>query len=108
MLEIQIISLRGRTAAIVAGDTAILAEHVPDELVARVQAKALYALQIQAGELPGPYTDAGARALHPHRRSGRSTASATRAPGARPTAARRPPSMNAPGASEEHRSSGWR
>jgi len=60
MLEIQIISLRGRTAAIVAGDTAILAEHVPDELVARVQAKALYALQIQAGELPGPYTDAGA------------------------------------------------
>jgi len=60
MLEIQIISLRGRTAAIVAGDTAILAEHVPDELVARVQAKALYAPQIQAGELPGPYTDAGA------------------------------------------------
>jgi len=60
MPEIQIISLRGRSAAIVAGDSAIIAEHVPDELAAHVQAKALYALQIQAGELPGPYTDAAA------------------------------------------------
>jgi len=60
MPEIQIINLRGQTAAIVAGDSAILAEHVPGDLVAHVQAKALYAMQIQAGELPGPYTDAGA------------------------------------------------
>ncbi len=60
MPEIQIISHRGRTAAIVAGDNAIISQHVPDELLAHVQAKALYALQIQSGELPGPFTDAGA------------------------------------------------
>ena len=60
MPTIQIIDLRGRAAAIVAGQTTIIAEHVPDELVKHVQAKALYALQITAGELPGPYTDADA------------------------------------------------
>lgn len=60
MPEIQIINHRGRTAAIVAGDRAIIAEHVPTALVGHVKAKALYALQIAAGEIPGPYTDAGA------------------------------------------------
>jgi len=79
MLEIQIISLRGRTAAIVAGDTAILAEHVPDKLVARVQARALYAMQIQAGELPGPYTDADAE-----RYAARAAAAARQPPDPRP------------------------
>ena len=77
MPEIQIISLRGRSAAIVAGDSAILAEHVPDELAAHVQAKALYALQIQAGELPGPYTDAAAE------RYARSAAAARQPPESR-------------------------
>jgi len=60
MPEIQIISHRGRSAAIVAGDSSIVAQHLPDDLVAHVHAKALYAMQIQASELPGPYTDAAA------------------------------------------------
>ena len=58
--SIQIIDLHGQPAAIAIAGTAIIAQHVPDALLAHVQAKALYALQIQAGERPGPYTDADA------------------------------------------------
>ena len=60
MTSIQIITLRGRTAALAANATAIIAPDVPASDLAHVQAKALYALEIQDGTRPGPYTDAGA------------------------------------------------
>jgi hypothetical protein len=60
MKTIQIIDLHGRPAALAAGGAAIIANHVAPALLAHVQAKALYALQIQAGERPGPYSDSGA------------------------------------------------
>jgi hypothetical protein len=60
MTSIQIIDLHGRPAAIAVAGTAIITQHVPEALLAHIQAKALYALQIQAGERPGPYTDTDA------------------------------------------------
>lgn len=57
MKTIQIINLDGRPAAIAVDGRAIVAEHVPADQLAHVQAKALYALHIQAGERPGPYSD---------------------------------------------------
>ena len=62
MKTIQIIEHDGRPAALVAGDEAIIATHLTPGARARVQAKALYAIQIRAGTRPGPYTDAGADA----------------------------------------------
>jgi hypothetical protein len=60
MKTIQVISLNGRPAALIAGDKAIISDRVigPDRL--HVQAKAHFALRILAGELPGPYTDEAA------------------------------------------------
>ena len=60
MKTIQIIELDGRIAALIAGDEAIIRDDLADHDRRRAQAKALYALQIAAGELPGPYTDARA------------------------------------------------
>jgi hypothetical protein len=60
MATIQIIELHGRLAALAVAGVAIVDEHVPSQLLAHVCAKALYALQIQAGERPGPYRDADA------------------------------------------------
>jgi hypothetical protein len=60
MTSIQIITLRGRTAAIAVNSTAVIAPDVRASDLAHVQAKALYALEIQYGTLPGPYTDADA------------------------------------------------
>jgi hypothetical protein len=76
MKTIQIINLDGQPAAIAVDGRAIVAQHVPAQQLAHVQAKALYALHIQAGERPGPYTDqqaehyarAAARALADSRR----------------------------------------
>lgn len=86
MHEIQIISLAGRPAALVVAGTALVGEHVPRDRVAHVQAKALFALKIQAGELPGPYTDAHAeryarRAQASSDPAGRSAPRPRRAPG---------------------------
>ena len=57
MQTIQIIELDGRAAAVVIADRAV----IPDALVGddrlRVQAKAMYALEIHGGERPGPYSD---------------------------------------------------
>jgi hypothetical protein len=60
MKTIQVISLDGRPAALIAGDKAIISDRVtgPDRL--HVQAKAHFALRILAGELHGPYTDQAA------------------------------------------------
>jgi len=57
MKTIQIINLAGQPAAIAVDGRAIVAEHVPAHQLTHVQAKALYALQIQAGQRPGPYDD---------------------------------------------------
>jgi hypothetical protein len=57
MKTIEIINLDGQPAAIAVDGSAIVAEHVPAQQLTHVQAKALYALQIQAGERPGPYND---------------------------------------------------
>lgn len=57
MKIIQIIDLDGQPAAIAAGGRAIITDRVPPNQLAHVQAKALYALQIQAGNRTGPYTD---------------------------------------------------
>jgi hypothetical protein len=57
MKTIQIIELDGRPAALVTGDEAIIADHISGADRARVQAKALYAIEIRTGARPGPYTD---------------------------------------------------
>jgi hypothetical protein len=57
MKTIQIIELDGRPAALVAGDKAIIAHHITGADRARVQAKALYAIEIATGARSGPYTD---------------------------------------------------
>jgi len=60
MKTIQIISLDGQPAAIAVDGIAHVAEHVPPHKLEHVQAKALYALRIEAGEIPGPYDDTAA------------------------------------------------
>lgn len=50
------ITHHGQVAAIVAAGRAIIATELPDTERRAVQAKCLYALQVQAGELPGPYS----------------------------------------------------
>lgn len=60
MNTIQIINLHGNPAAIAVNGTAVIAQHVPAAELAHIQAKALYALEIQAGERAGPYTDTDA------------------------------------------------
>lgn len=60
--EVQPIIHRGVLVAIVIADEAIIADAVPTGDLAAVKAKCLYALEIAAGERPGPYTDAGAAA----------------------------------------------
>jgi len=57
---IQIIEHRGEACAIVLDGCAILADGVRGRTRRDVQAKALYAIEVAAGERPGPYTDAGA------------------------------------------------
>jgi len=60
MKTIQIINLHGKPAAIAVNGAAVIAQHVPAAALALVQAKALYALEIEACERPGPYTDTDA------------------------------------------------
>ena len=60
MTSIQIITLRGRPAAITVNGVAIIDPEIAASDLTHVQAKAQYALEIQDGTLHGPYTDAGA------------------------------------------------
>ena len=48
---------RGRLAAVVLADQAILTEELPEPDERTVKAMCLYALEIAAGQQPGPYTD---------------------------------------------------
>jgi len=62
MREIQPIIHHGALVAVVIADQAIIPDAVPASDLPAVKAKCLYALEIAAGERPGPYTDAGAAA----------------------------------------------
>ena len=60
--EIQPIIHHGRVAAIVVAGQAIIPDALPQREQATVKAMCLYALDVAAGLLPGPYTDADALA----------------------------------------------
>jgi len=60
MKRLQQITHNSELVAITLADQAIIDNTLPAS--EHVQAMCLYALQIQAGELPGPYTDAKANA----------------------------------------------
>jgi hypothetical protein len=57
METILVIQLNGRVVAVVAQDRAIIADEFVGADRLRAQAKALYALEVLAGERPGPYSD---------------------------------------------------
>ena len=60
MRQIQVIELRGRPVALALVNEAILAEHITDADRPIVAGMALYAIEIQTGSRPGPYSDADA------------------------------------------------
>ena len=60
MPTIQPIHHGERLVAITVGDAAVLADDVDDDERRHVQAMALYAIKVAAGDLGGPYTDAAA------------------------------------------------
>jgi hypothetical protein len=62
MSYIQPIVPNGEPAAIVADGQAIIPDALAKSELPAVKAKCLYALEIAAGQLPGPYTDFGAAA----------------------------------------------
>jgi hypothetical protein len=62
MSSLQQITHNSELVAIVLADHAIIDDTLPATERVYVQAKCLYALQIQAGELPGPYTERKANA----------------------------------------------
>lgn len=57
MRQIQVIELRGRPVALALIDEAILADHITDDDRPIVAGMALYAIEIQTGRRPGPYSD---------------------------------------------------
>jgi len=65
---LQKIVYRGRLAAVVLADQAILTDPLPEPDERTVKAMGLYALEVDAGLEPGPYTDE--RALRYARRAG--------------------------------------
>jgi hypothetical protein len=62
MRQIQPITHNGRIVALVAGQRAVISEHVPERHRPTVKAMCLYAIEIAAGHLPGLYTDTEALA----------------------------------------------
>ncbi len=62
MSRLQQITHNGELVAIVLAGQAIIDDTLPASERSKVQAMCLYALEIQAGELPGPYTDDKAHA----------------------------------------------
>lgn len=77
-MRIETILLHGHPAALVMGDRAIIADRLTGLERALVEAKARYALEIAAGERPGPYHDSDAE------RHARSTAEPPPSAPARP------------------------
>lgn len=66
MKTIQIIQLRGRPVALALDGDAIIADHVTGLERSVVAGMALYALEVQAGQRPGPYADADAEGYARH------------------------------------------
>jgi hypothetical protein len=60
MSEITRIIYQGRLAAVVVAEEAILTDPLPQPDERTVKAMCLYALEINAGLHPGPYTDENA------------------------------------------------
>lgn len=90
MPPIQIIELHGRPVAVALGEDAIIADHVTGAQRSIVAGMALYALQIQAGQRPGPYTDADAERYARHAIALRHAPMARMRRGAHPRPAARP------------------
>ena len=57
MSALQKIVYRGRLAAVVLADQAILTDPLPEPDERTVKAMCLYALEVAAGRQPTPYTD---------------------------------------------------
>jgi hypothetical protein len=55
--EIQPITYNGRLVALVAGDSAMIVDSIREYDRTTVKAMCLYALEIAAGDRPGPYSD---------------------------------------------------
>jgi hypothetical protein len=66
MVEIQPIRHDGDVVAFVVGGYALISDHLVDDAVDLVRAKCLYALEVEAGRRPTPYSDHAATryALH--------------------------------------------
>ena len=90
MRQIQVIELRGRAVALALVDEAILADNITDADRPIVAGMALYAIEIQTGNRPGPYTDADAERYARRELALRTTRTAT-APRARRGAHARTP-----------------
>lgn len=90
MTPIQVIELHGRPVALALGENAIIADHVTGAQRSIAAAMALYALQIQAGQRPGPYTDTDAERYARHANALRHTHVARVRRGAHPRPTSRP------------------
>ena len=72
MVTIQPIEHGGRVVGLVVGGRALIADELAESALALVRAKCLYALEVQAGERAGPYSDeaatryAGSALAHRH------------------------------------------
>jgi hypothetical protein len=55
--QLQRVTHNGELVAVVIAGQAIIDDTIPAAEKPLIQAKCLYALEIQAGDLPGPYTD---------------------------------------------------
>jgi hypothetical protein len=62
MIAIQQIRHDGDVVAWVVGSRAVITSGLDGDALDLVRAKSLYALEVQAGERPGPYTDGAATA----------------------------------------------
>lgn len=62
MADLQTIVHNGRLAAVVAGGQAIIPDSVPKHDLPTIKAMCLYALEVDDGRIPGPYSTAQALA----------------------------------------------
>ena len=67
MVTIQPIEHDGHVVALVAGGRALIGNELAGGALALVRAKCLYALEVQAAERPGPYSDQAATRYAPAR-----------------------------------------
>jgi hypothetical protein len=96
MVTIQSIEHDGHVVALIAGGRALIGDELAGSTLALVRAKCLYALEVQAGERPGPYSDEAATRYARSRSRSRTVTSRARAPGSAADPAR-PGWRTAPG-----------